>query len=216
MPRLSETYDQRRPGLPRGRSSLPAEAARAAQRGRLLRAVVAAVAERGYAETTVADIVARARVSRREFYQHFADKRECFLAAALAGGAVIFGQMRPPDGPVEPEAALREGMRDYLQLCAREAEFTRCLIVELPACGPEGLRLRNEGFARMAEVLRAWHAGARTHRPHWPPVPEAVFAAAVGAITELVLAAVTSDRPEALPDLTDTAVDVLRRLFGIP
>ncbi|MWK38860.1 TetR family transcriptional regulator [Actinomadura sp. J1-007] len=83
-PRLAEVYEPGRPGLPRGRSSLPRTAVRDAQRARLMRAAIAAVAEKGYASTTVADVVGRARVSRKAFYEHFPDLERCFLAS-LAG-----------------------------------------------------------------------------------------------------------------------------------
>src|SRR5699024_12427863 len=49
-------------------------------RQRLLDALAAAIAADGYRNTTVADIVRRARTSRRTFYQHFADKEGCFVA----------------------------------------------------------------------------------------------------------------------------------------
>jgi AcrR family transcriptional regulator len=51
----------------------------ARQRERLLRAMGICVSERGYAETTIADVVRIARTSRSVFYKHFADKEECFL-----------------------------------------------------------------------------------------------------------------------------------------
>jgi AcrR family transcriptional regulator len=67
--------------LPRGRHGLPRRFIVHNQRERMLLAVAEAVAEQGYAATTVADIIARARLSRRTFYEHFSDKQECFLAA---------------------------------------------------------------------------------------------------------------------------------------
>jgi AcrR family transcriptional regulator len=50
------------------------------QRDRLAAGTIAAVAERGYNETTIGDIAAAAGVSRRTFYVYFEDKLECFLA----------------------------------------------------------------------------------------------------------------------------------------
>ena len=67
---LAETHVGK-PGLPRGRSRLPAPAVHASQRERLLQAAVAAVAHKGYPAVTVADIVRRAKVSRAAFYLHF-------------------------------------------------------------------------------------------------------------------------------------------------
>jgi AcrR family transcriptional regulator len=51
------------------------------QRARLLAAAVDAIEEMGYARMTVAQVISRARVSRKTFYDVFADRGDCFLAA---------------------------------------------------------------------------------------------------------------------------------------
>src|SRR6202167_5800891 len=89
---LARTHEGK-PGLPRGRNGLPPDAVRESHRARLLRSVIAAVAEAGYSVVTVADIVRRARVSRAAFYAHFADKEDCFLTATRDGGQLMFGRM---------------------------------------------------------------------------------------------------------------------------
>ena len=71
--------------LPSGRHGLTREAVVASQRSRLIDAMAQVVAERGYPATTVADVVERAGVSRRTFYEQFADKEACFLAAYDVG-----------------------------------------------------------------------------------------------------------------------------------
>src|SRR4249919_3767536 len=52
-----------------------------AQRERTLKAMIEAVAERGYGETRVVDVIERAGLSRKTFYELFGDKEACFLAA---------------------------------------------------------------------------------------------------------------------------------------
>ena len=52
-----------------------------------------AVAERGYARTSVADVLRRARVSRETFYEQFDNKQDCFLASFDAAGALVAGEM---------------------------------------------------------------------------------------------------------------------------
>src|SRR5882724_3806888 len=64
--------------LPSGRHGLAREAVVASQRGRLLDAMAEVVAEKGYQATTVADVVERAGVSRRTFYEQFPDREACF------------------------------------------------------------------------------------------------------------------------------------------
>ena len=48
-------------------------------RDRLMNGFAYAIAEKGYIDTTIADIVRYARVSKRTFYQHFVDKKDCLL-----------------------------------------------------------------------------------------------------------------------------------------
>ena len=64
--------------IPTGRHTLPPDEVEERQRERLLRAIVACVAEKGYKDTTIADVVRVARTSRSAFYEHFANKQACF------------------------------------------------------------------------------------------------------------------------------------------
>src|SRR4051794_39467696 len=78
---MSDSLRDRRlrpgPGIPR-------EDVAANQRERLFGALVASVAERGYAATTVGDLVEISGVSSRTFYDLFPDKQACYLAALEA------------------------------------------------------------------------------------------------------------------------------------
>src|SRR5438874_801201 len=67
--------------LPRGRHNLSREQVETTQRERILTGMVQALAENGYARTTVADVIARSHTSRETFYEHFENKQACFLAA---------------------------------------------------------------------------------------------------------------------------------------
>ena len=75
--------------LPRGPHQLAREEVLASQRARMLEAMAHAVADKGYAATTVADVVGGAGVSRKTFYEHFQDKEDCFLEAFDAGVQVL-------------------------------------------------------------------------------------------------------------------------------
>lgn len=58
---------------------------------RLLEGMERAVAAKGYAETTIADIVREAAVSRRSFYEHFATKAQCLVALYRTASAQALG-----------------------------------------------------------------------------------------------------------------------------
>ena len=90
--------------LPRGRHGLPPGAVVRSQRARIIQATAAVTMERGYASTTVAQIVAAAGVAKESFYRHFGDKEEAFLAAQEAPGQQILDALvrpisRPASGP---------------------------------------------------------------------------------------------------------------------
>src|SRR5438270_13385945 len=66
--------------LPRGPHRLSRAKVSESQRSRLMAAIADVVAERGYPGATIVEISARAGVSPKTFYEHFADKLDCYLA----------------------------------------------------------------------------------------------------------------------------------------
>ena len=64
-----------------GPGGLPRRQVTQIQRSRMLAAAAEAVEDVGYARMTVAQVISRARVSRKTFYDVFADREDCFLAA---------------------------------------------------------------------------------------------------------------------------------------
>jgi AcrR family transcriptional regulator len=207
------------PGLPRGRSSLPTKVVRAAQRERLLRAVTAAAAEKGYGAVTVADVVSRARVSRNAFYDHFDDKEACFIAATDKGRELMFEQIAEATRALPSEATaedrLRAGLRAYLAFMASEPEFARIFNLEMFGAEPEGYgQRRAESHARFAATNRAWHEWARKKNPSWPKVPDEAYRAMVGATYELVVGYVREGRTDELPELEAPLMDLHMAVFA--
>jgi AcrR family transcriptional regulator len=206
---LARTHEGE-PGLPRGRNGLPTETVRAAQRERLLRAVIAAVATTGFADLTVADIVRGARVSKAAFYIHFADKEDCFLAATREGGRLMIDQVtdaarRLPPG-TSAEEALRASIAAFLEFLAREPAFARAFYVDMPAAGPRAVERIETALHRFAELNRAWHLRGRLDHPGWPVVPDQAYFALAGATAELVRAQVRQGKIGTMPELEDTLV----------
>lgn len=152
------SYDGR--GLPRGRSSLSPPDVGAAHRDRLTHAVIGVVARQGYAATTVADIVAAARVSRAAFYAQFSSKEECFLDACFQGLGLMaraIGLARDKAPPDPPEALLRATIEGLLRFLVDEPAFARCFLLEMPLAGTEARRRYNVVVDLLADNTRAWH-----------------------------------------------------------
>jgi len=204
---LAHTHEGK-PGLPRGRSRLPARAVRASQVERLCRAAIAAVAEAGYADVTVADIVRRAKVSRVAFYAHFRTKEDCFLAATREGGQLLADRVTaatravPPDTP--DEEVLRAACRAFLQFVTDEPAWARVFYIDMPTAGPRAVARFDAAERRFAEMTATWHRRARARNPDWPAVPDDVYLALEGAIAKLVRTAVRNGQTAALPEMEDT------------
>jgi AcrR family transcriptional regulator len=206
---LARTHEGQ-PGLPRGRSSLPPQDVRASQRQRLLRSVIAVVSESGYYSITVADIVRRARVSRGAFYEHFANKEECFLTATGQGRELMLARATSaaqalPAGAAE-EDLLRAAIHGYLEFLADEPAFARVFYLHMPAAGAASARRLDAGPRIFAGLNRTWHERGRKRHPEWPVLPDEAYLALAGATVELVRSLVYTDRTEALPELEDTVV----------
>ena len=152
--------------LPR-RPHAPARAAlRASQRGRLLCAIADAVAERGYAATSVADVIARAGVSRKTFYAHFEDKEACFLASYDVGADAIHAALAESAAGLEDwEEVLDAALGTWLAVLASDLAFTRAYMVEVWAAGtPPASGGRSAATAPRACCGRCTHASGRRTR----------------------------------------------------
>jgi AcrR family transcriptional regulator len=194
---------------------------RASQRERLQRAVIAAVAESGYADVTVADIVRRARVSRVAFYAHYRGKDDCFLDATATGRQLLVSRVltaareAPPDAPAEE--VLRAGCRAFLEFLAEEAAFARVFYIDMQAAGAAAVDRLQSAVDQFGEINRKWHDRALEQHPEWPAVPDEAYLALAGATAELVRSLVRANRTKELTDLEDTLVSLhLAVLAGRP
>jgi AcrR family transcriptional regulator len=209
--------------LPRGRHAAPREVVAESQRERLLVAMADACADKGYANVAVADVIERAGVSRRSFYEHFSNKEECFLAAYDAGVAGLLEAIAEAEEAARGAggllAAARAGTEVYLQLLADNPAFARTFLIEVLGAGPAALARRDAVHERFAQRLAEAHAqiAASLAPPARLPTPAPYLVrAAVGAIHELVTRQLLEDGPAALPQLLAPILDVELRLLGAP
>ncbi|HSN30804.1 MAG TPA: helix-turn-helix domain-containing protein [Kofleriaceae bacterium] len=119
--------------------------------GRLTEAAMALFAERGYANTTVADIAARAGLTERTFFNHFADKREVLFAGSEQFVAMIVEALRAAPAelaPLDAVVAAYEATSDFFQ---QRHAFARKR-AELIAAHPE---LQERELIKMMSVAAA-------------------------------------------------------------
>lgn len=194
------------PRLPAGRHGLPREFIEQNQRERIITALVDTVAERGYNAATVAHITKAASVSRRTFYEHFADKEACFLAAYDMVADHIRASMRAAaesfaDWPQQVRAALAT----MLRFLAAEPELARLCMVEPVAAGGEIAarhRASMQGFVEILKAGRPEHSGER-------PLPEATEETLVGGIVSLIVREISAGRTEELEKLLPDLVELI-------
>ena len=211
MPSLRPPFATLAEGAPALRPGPQVVDAQTVHRGRLLVAIVEAVAAKGYPATTIADVVARARVSRRTFYEHFADKESCFLAAYDAAAdlllAAIEDAVTPPGRPWAQR--LTAGVDAYLTGVAQEPALIRVFQIEVLGAGSRALARRRLVLRRFAELLRRLVAEGVRDEPRLHPLSDATALAIVGGVNELVLAAVEDDRIGEIPALREAAAELL-------
>ncbi len=196
-----DQHRRRRPEqLPPGRHGLPRRYVARSQRSRILGAMVDVVAEQGFQATRVTDVIARAGVSRKTFYEHFSDKEECFLAAfdqALAEVMRITSDAF--EGPDEWTDRVREGVAAFLGLVAARPAAARMCIVEVIAAGPKALARREAAIRGFTHFIDA----GRINAPRGLPAFTAV--GVIGGINEVLYAEIrrgtVGDLPRLAPDL---------------
>jgi len=188
--------------LPRGRHAAARDVVLASQRGRLLEAMAQCVAEHGYAATTVAQVIARAGVSRKTFYEHFADKRACFLAAWEVGNEILLAQVLAAGEEADGwRARLRAGADAFLEVLAAEPDFARSFLIEVLSVGEDALERRAEIIERFADALAQTHAQALAEGAELAPVPRWALRAAAGAAWELTVEHLRTRGVEGLTEL---------------
>ena len=121
---------------------------------RLLAAAVRAVDELGYADTTVADITSRARVSRRTFYELFADREACLAAVLEDALGLIATELAAAElEGLAWRERVRMGLFTILSFLDREPVLARVCVVQALRGGPRVLERRETVLLRLASVV---------------------------------------------------------------
>lgn len=192
--------------LPRGRHGLPRDFVARNHRYRLLGAAIEAVAERGYAATTVSDITRHAAVSRRAFYDHFSDKGDCFLAAYDVAVEWLFDSVGTSvDGEEEWSRALVRAVERTLELLAADPRLARICTVEIFLAGAAGVSRHEALLGRLAALL----SRGRELSPYGELLPPQLEEALVGGAVSLVARYVHAGRAEQLRELTPVLGELL-------
>jgi AcrR family transcriptional regulator len=179
----------------------PRDEARQNQRERLFAAMVAVTAEKGYAETSVADLVELSGVSSRSFYQHFADKEECFLATMDEILVVVQAQTAIAlQGDDDQPKRLEDTGRKLIEMLALQPAAARLWLVESLRAGEqarERINLALEGFAALMQAFL-------DQIPERREMPPRLTHALLGGVSGVVYSRLARGNMDSLSQLAPT------------
>ncbi|BEP42925.1 TetR/AcrR family transcriptional regulator [Variovorax sp. V15] len=203
---MSETIEKSAP-------SKSAEGPGSEHYARLLQGMAHAVAAKGYAETTIADIVREAAVSRRTFYEHFSTKTECLIALYETASRLALQTVSEAFDPAQPwHAQVEQAMTAYFDYLAQDPVLLRTLFVEILGLSLPGLAVRrrvNDEIANFIQTAINTSSDGNTDGPAVHLTSEMAMTV-VGGINELVLQAIEQNRAGDLRDLVEPATRLVR------
>lgn len=178
----------------------------AAFRQRLLDALEESIAEDGYPGTTVADIVRRARTSRRTFYEHFDSRESCFVALLADANAE---QVRQISAAVDPGAPWRSQVRQAIEAWISSGESRSSLMLswirDVPSLGDAARRLQRDAMENFIAMVQALGGTEEFRTAGIGPVSRQRIIMLLGGLRELT--AITVEEGGRMSDITEEAVD---------
>jgi AcrR family transcriptional regulator len=190
--------------LPGGHHGLTREQIVDSQRERLLASIADLVAKKGYRGVTITEVVKRASVSTRDFYELFTGKEDCFLSAFEVVRDHLEDQVRRT-APDEPDWAHRviAGLRAVLDFFAAEPGLARfCLVDAVSATPTIAIRFR-EAVLMAAPGLAEGREELDDPDSLLPETEDAILGGIVSLTTRSIVSGEPKDLSSLLPDLAE-------------
>jgi AcrR family transcriptional regulator len=180
------------------------------QRERLLNGMIEAANRDGYAHANVSQVIANAGVSRPTFYDYFADKDACFLAAHHEIAQRLLALVRRAVEDGAPDQAMQQSVRALIEFAGSDPAGARFLTNETMAGGPRALDERDRTLGQIEQIAER----ARTRASASMPTPDLPTRPVLGAVYWLL--APLLRRGES--DLSEFADDLIRWIesYGRP
>ena len=184
----------------------------ASPRGRILEAVAQVVALKGYAAATVADVVARAGVSRKTFYEHFNDKEDAFLAACIyVGGTLRDTMARVVEGAETSRERVELMVQTYMRTVGASPRGGIAFIIEARASTPKIRAEHHRILERFADLIP--HPG----RPAMgdPEAARLCHVATIVIVEDICGREIAAGRADQLRELEPTVIELATRMVGL-
>lgn len=184
-------------------------------RERLIAAMATSIEEKGYRDTTVADVVRIARTSRRNFYEHFADRDACFLALFDATNEAMMREIADalhPDRPLDEQ--VDRAVDAYIHNVEATPALYRSFVRELPGLGQTGADRGLATLERFAEMLVSFVESGRQAQPEIDLRPLSMDTAIiiVGGLRELLVIALQRGRD--MHELRTSASETIKAILS--
>jgi AcrR family transcriptional regulator len=182
-------------------------------RERLLDGLAASIEDKGYRNTTVADIVRRARTSRRTFYEHFAGKEACFVALITDANAEMIRQISARVDLSAPwESQVRQAVEAWIACSESEPALMLSWIRDVPSLGDAARRLQREVMDAFIDTIQAFCDTDEWRAAGAGPVSRQLVIMLVGGLRELT--ATTVEDGGRSSDVTEIAVQASLALLA--
>lgn len=157
-------------------------------RQRMLVAMAEAVRALGVPGVSVADVVSRAGVSRRTFYEAFQDRDDCLLAAIDYAVERAARRVVPAwQGQRDWREGIRAGLTALLRFFDEEPVLAALLVLDWPAAGGAALQQRAEVIDRLVEAVDSGRKLKRANAATSPVVAEGVVGAVLAVVHSRLL-----------------------------
>lgn len=180
----------------------PEREVRENQRGRLFAAMIACVSERGYAATTVEDLVELSGVSRRSFYDYFGDKAGCLRAAIEEIFGVALEQLQDESTDEDLEVASRRRFGLLATMATAQPAAAKVCLNDAFAAGPAAIEPMEDAVHAYEALFRRGYERSPEHAG----MPEELISGRVGGILEVIRARLRSGNQSDLPGITEDIV----------
>jgi AcrR family transcriptional regulator len=180
---------------------------------RLLEGMAKAVTDKGYANTTIADIVREAGVSRRTFYEQFTTKADCLVASYEVASRHALTALQASIDPARSwQTQITQAMTAYLECLASNPVLMRTLFVEILGLGTMGMQARRRVNREIADFM----CEVINRREGRIVLSLDMAMAVVGGVNELVLQAFEQDRLHDMAPIAETASTLIRAIVALP
>ncbi len=176
-------------------------------RSRLLAGLAVVLEQQSLAELYTGDIVREAKVSKRTFYEHFANKEACFLALYIENSGHILQMLRQAveQTDVPMLERVQQGTHAYLKAMQAQAALMKRLYIDILSLGAEGMRARRQVIQQFADLIIALYAEEQSKVASLSPINTEMVIGLIAGLNELILFKIEDGEGDRLMELEETS-----------